>query len=154
MHRGILLALFALLAVAPSTAPTARAQLMVDTLFTWQGYARIAQTHLRLYYNPAEEKRPYTVVLRELAANRGPSTITDARYLADEIGRTFGIDPAEATWVFHWGGFSFDGADPDDAKELFIRATFSRSTSDRLTGPSWRIVGRDDVIAYTDRHFP
>lgn len=151
MHRELLLALF--VAFGLMSPSTAQAQLIADTLFTWQGYARIAQTQLRLYHNPAEEKRPYTVVLQELAANDGPSTVTDARYLADEIGRTFGIDPAEAYWVFHWGGFSYAGAQPDAKKELFIRATFTRSTSDRLMGPSWRIVGRDDVLAYTDRQF-
>ncbi len=134
-------------------APSARTQPLVDTLVTWQGYARTATCHLRIYAAPPGEERARTVVLRELAENAGPSTVDDARHLAEVVGRRFGIDPVEATWVFHWGAFSFEGASPNPRKQLFLRATFRRLKSQHLSTPSWKVVSREEVEQYTDRQF-
>ena len=107
--------------VSPSQA---KAQLQVDTVFTWRGYTRPATCHLRIYTSPTDDARPHTVLIRELAENAGGSTVSDARHLVELIGRRFAVDPAEAHWVFHWGAFSYAGATPDRRKELFLRATF------------------------------
>ncbi len=141
------------LLVVWQVASPARAQLQADTLFTWQGYARTATCHLRIYAAPPGADRSRVVVLRELAENAGPSTIADARHLAELVGRRYHIDPVDALWVYHWGAFSFSGAAPDRRKELFLRATFRRTSSQNLGTPSWKIVTREDVEAYTDRHF-
>lgn len=130
------------------------AQPLADTLVTWRGYARTAQTRVHVYPGPPdEETRTRTLVVQELAINRGPSTLDDVRYLAEHVGRQFGIDPSAATWVFHWGAFSYDTAAPDDDKELFLRATFSRTSTGRLGTPYWKVIDRDAVRALTDRRF-
>lgn len=135
------------------TTPLA-AQPLADTLVTWRGYARTAQARVQVFPAPPDEDdRPRTLVVQELAANRGPSTLADVRYLAEHIGRQFGIDPAEATWIFHWGGFSYAGADPDDDKELFLRATFRRTSTNRLATPYWKVIDRNAVRELTDRRF-
>jgi len=142
-------------AVRPATA-----QLRVDTVFTWQGYARTATCHLRIYGTPPDAStpanagdRPYTVVIRELAENDGPATTADARHLAELVGRRFSLDPATAYWVFHWGWFSYPGATAGRRKELFLRATFRRNNNQSLGPPQWRLVTREAVEDYTDRHF-
>ena len=133
---------------------TAQAQLLADTTFTWQGYGHDGQCRVRIYRaGPEADDRTYVAVLRELAANRGPSTVDDARLLAELVGRQFDFDPATAYFIFHWGGFSFRGADSGDEKELLLRASFRRTSSQRLGAPHWRIVTREDVEAYTDRQF-
>lgn len=132
--------------------PSAHGQLVADTVFTWRSYARTGQCRVFVYATPHEEERTHTVVLRELADNRGPSTIDDAPYLVEEIGRHFGIDPAAAYWVFHWGAFSFAEEGASD-KELFIRATLRRTKSGNLGSPYWRVVTRAEVEDYTDRQF-
>ena len=145
LYGIVLISLFGTLAAA--------AQPRVDTVFTWQGYARPSSCHLRIYATPADEARPHTVVLREIAENRGASTVADARHLAELIGRQYDIDPAAATWVFHWGAFSYAGAAPDKRKELFLRATFRWNKSGTLSTPLWRVISRAQVDAYTDRQF-
>ena len=134
-------------------ARPAAAQLLADTVFTWQGYAHTSQCRIRLYAVPGDEKRPHVFVLEEQAENRGPSTLDDARYLAEQVGRHFRIDPAEAWWIFHWGPFSFAGAAPDRKKELFLRASFRRTKSQNLGAPSWRLLTREEVVDHTDRQF-
>ena len=130
------------------------AQPLADTLITWRGYARTAQTRVHVYPGPPDEEvRTRTIVVQELATNRGPSTLSDVRYLAEHIGRRFGIDPAAATWIFHWGAFSYEGAPPDGDKELFLRATFSRTSTGRLGSPYWKVIGRSAVRELTDRRF-
>jgi len=132
----------------------AAAQPLADSVVVWRGYSRTGTTHVRIYPSPPdEETRVHTVVLRELAANEGPSTVADIRYLADLVGRQFGVDPAHAYWIVHWGAFSYDGAAPDADKELFLRVTFRRTQSGRLSSPYWRVVTRDDVRALTDRRW-
>ena len=151
--RSLLLA-FLLVTAGLLTRPSAvRAQLLADTLFTWQGYNRASMCRVRLYAVPPQHDRERVVLLQELAESRGPSTVSDARLLAELIGRQFGLDPARAYWVFHWGAFSFEGAAPDRSKELFLRAAFRRTTSNSLASPSWRVLSREEVEALTDRHF-
>jgi hypothetical protein len=136
------------------TAFPLSAQPLADTLITWRGYARTAQTQVQLYPAPPdEETRVRTILVRELAENRGPSTLSDVRYLAEHIGRQFGIAPSAATWVFHWGAFSHEGAAPDDDKELFLRATFNRTSTGRLSTPYWKVIDRNAVRELTDRRF-
>ena len=144
---------FLLVLLLATAAHPASAQLLVDTLFTWQGYTRIATCHLRIYKTAPDEDRPHTVVIRELAENDGPSTTSDARHLVELIGRQYDVDPAQAYWVFHWGAFSYAGAEPNKRKELFLRATFRRNKNQGLGTPLWRVVTRKEVEDYTDRQF-
>lgn len=129
-----------------------RAQPLADTLFVWQGYQQAGRCRVQLYPTPPANDRLYVVVLQELADNRGPSTIADARYLVERLSRQFGFDPANAYWIFHWGAFSFPGAQPS-SKELFLRATFSRTATGQLSAPRWQVITRAEVEQLTDRQF-
>ncbi len=146
-------ALLALLLALGTTFPLV-AQPLADTLFTWRGYARTAECQVQVYPAPPdEETRTRTIVVRELASNRGPSTVQDARHLVELIGRQLGVDPAEAYWIFHWGAFSYEGAAPDRDRELFLRATFRRTSTGRLGTPYWKVIDRNAVRELTDRRF-
>ncbi len=145
--------LFALAVLVLIPAAAATAQPIADTLFTWQGYGRTGRCRVSVYPAPEGEDRTRTLVVHEVAGNHGPSTLDDARYLVEQIGRTLGIEPSTATWVFHWGGFSYEGASEGGGKELFLRATFRASDSGRLSPPSWRVVSRPDVDDLTDRRY-
>jgi len=129
-----------------------QAQPVSDTLITWQEYGRTGLTHVTLYPAPSGDDRRHTFVVREIADNRGPSTLDDARFLVEHIGRAMEIDPAECYWIFHWGAFSFQGGDTD-RKELFLRATFRRNPSGALASPAWRVLARAEVEELTDRRF-
>lgn len=153
MRLSLLLVLLAVGFAAAAAPPPACAQLLADTLFTWQGYGPAAQCRLRLYARLPDEDYTHVVVLQELAENRGPSTLDDARHLAALVGRAYGIDPAQAYWVFHWGGFSFEGGQADRRKEVFLRATFRPTSGGALGAPNWRLITRADVEDYTDRLF-
>lgn len=142
--------LLALTAIALA-APAARAQALTDTLFTWQGYSQAGTCRLHIYPTPPDEERTRVIVLEELAENEGPSTVDDARHLAELVGRQHGIDPAEAFWVFHLGPFSYEGA--EGGPELFLRATFSRTQAGNLSSPYWRVISKDEVRELTDRRF-
>lgn len=146
MRRLLLLAAF-----ISAAAPT-HAQPMADTLFSWLDYGRTSSCRVQLFRTLEDEKRPHAIVLRELAENRGATTVADARHLVELIGRQFNVDPAAAYWIFHWGSFSFEGAEAGK-KEVLLRATFSRQRGGRLAAPSWRIVTRDEVEDLTDRLF-
>ena len=141
---GLLLAAFPL---------GAAAQLLADTLVTWPGYAQPSSCRVQLYAALPGEDRTHVVVIREIAANRGATTVEDARHLAEVVGRRFGFDPAAAYWVFHWGSFSYEGAVANARKQLFLRATFRRLKSQGLGTPQWRILSREQVEDLTDRHF-
>ncbi len=127
------------------------AQPSVDTAFWWRSYAREGTTHVLIF--PGRSDDPSVVVLRELADNAGPSTLTDIRHLVELIGREHGVDPAEAIWVIHWGNFSYRGAEAS-RREVFLRATFRRNKSGAVSAPSWRILNRDEVRDLTARHYP
>jgi len=139
-----------LIALGLLGAAQIRAQPLVDTLLVWQGYQTEGRCRVQLYRTSLDGERTYVVILRELAENTGPSTLADARYLAEHIGRRFGFDPAKAYWIFHWGAFSFAEARPSK-KELFLRATFSRTGSGRLSAPRWHLLERTEVEQLTDR---
>ncbi len=128
------------------------AQPLADTLFSWQGYRQEGRCRVLLFRTPPGTERAYVVVLQELADNPGPSTVADARYLVERLSRHFGFDPADAYWIFHWGAFSFPGARASN-KELFLRATFSRTTTGRLSAPRWQVITRAEVERFTDRQF-
>lgn len=132
---------------------TAQAQLLADTTFAWKGYGKTGSCRMLVYHVPQEVERPHTVVLQEVAGNDGPTIVADARYLVEQIGREFGLDPAGSTWVFHWGAFSYieEGAGSD--KELFLKATFRRTDNHSLTTPNWRVISREEVETATDRQF-
>ena len=151
--RFHLISSFVLLALITVMPADGRAQALADTAFTWQGYSQAARCRLRIYTTPPGSKRTHVVLLQELAANEGPTTVFDLPYLAEEIGRHFELDPAAAYWILHWGAFSYEGAAPDARKELFLRATFSRTKSQRLSSPRWDLVTRSEVRAYTNRQF-
>ncbi|WP_456424761.1 hypothetical protein [Rhodocaloribacter sp.] len=154
MRSPVLCRLAALLCLTVPLAAPARAQLVADTLFAWKGYDGTGKCRVRIYKTPpSDETRTHVVVIRELAENKGPSTVNDARHLAEMIGRTYGIDPTMAYWIFHWGAFSYEGARPNKRKELFLRATFRRTKTQRLGAPTWRVITREDVEDYTDRQF-
>jgi hypothetical protein len=138
-----------------STAGTSdcRAQPLVDTLFTWKDYGRTALCRVRIYPGPPGDERTQTVVLQEQAENRGASTTADARHLVELVGRQFGLDPAASYWIFHWGTFSFEGAQAEPRKELFLRATFRRTRGESLSTPTWRVITREEVENLTDRRF-
>lgn len=144
MHRLLLLLS---LTATPAFADAAR----IDTVFSWRGYGQTGTVRVAVYSNPADEDRPTTVVLRELAENAGPSCLEDARFLIEQVSRAFGIDPEAAAWVFHWGAFSYEGA--QGRKSLFLRATVRRGRSGDLLAPSWRLVSHEDVEEMTDRGY-
>lgn len=144
----------ALLLASLCVAAPAHAQLAADTLFTWKGYGQASKTRVRLYDVPPTHDRTRVAVLTELAENRGASTASDVQFLAEKVGREHGFDPATAYWIVHWGAFSYEGATPDKRKELFLRASFSRTATGRLSAPQWRVMHRDEVLELTDRRFP
>lgn len=125
-----------------------RAQ-MADTLLVWRTYAHEAQARVQLYA-AASDARPVTAVVDEVAANRGGLATDDARFLAETIGRSFGHDPAEMTFVFRIGAQSFC-EDASGGRMLLLRATFSRTRTGRLGSPLWRVITRDELAELTDR---
>lgn len=150
----LLLVIFLCAGIAVISKPhPAEAQQLKDTLFVWQGYARPGTCRVRIYNAAPEIQRQHVVVVQELAENHGPTTISDTAYLVEEISRKFGLDPTSTYWVLHWGAFSFEGNRKNRQKELFLRATFRRTKGHRLGAPQWRVLRREDVEGYTDRHF-
>lgn len=141
-----------LLAIGMCSITPAYAQLVSDTLFTWQGYGRVSTCRLRLFMSGPDQKKPHTIVVDELAANEGPSTFEDVQHLVELASRRLAVDPEQAFWVFHWGSFSYAGAS-GTGKEFFLRATFRRSDTGSLGAPFLRLISRETVVAYTDRAF-
>jgi len=129
------------------------AQPQTDTTFTWRSYSKTGTVQVQVYPGPPDDEEEHTVVLRELAENQGPSTVEDVQYLADLVGRRLGVDPTTAYWVLHWGGFSFEGANPGADKTLFLRATFNRTKSGNLGSPYWNVISETDVRELTDRRW-
>jgi hypothetical protein len=139
-----------LLPVALLIAPAQAQQDDEAGTFTWQEYGRSATCDLALHLDAMDDDaRPHLVILAERADNEGPSVVDDLRYLAEQIGRTHGIDPAEATWVVRWGASAFPGA--EGQKELFLQARFRRTKSGNLSSPSWRVLSREQAEDMTGR---
>lgn len=124
----------------------------VDTLISWNDYSKVSTTHLTVFDNPSDEKRPSVVVLSELAENEGTPPIRDARFAAQRVGRQYNIDPAKAYWIFRWTASSFTSNSESD-KEVLFQATFRWSKQKTLTGPSWRIIDRNRLLELTDRQW-
>jgi hypothetical protein len=141
-----------LIAVLLTATSPVQGQPVADTLFSWLDYGRTSSCRVQIFQTLDDKNRHHTVVLGELAQNRGATTVSDARHLVELVGRRFNIDPAAAYWIFHWGSFSFEGAETHK-KEILLRATFSRQSGGRLAAPSWRILTRDEVEDMTDRLF-
>ena len=139
-----------ILALLPATA---HGQLHTDTLFTWQGYTRESLCRLRWYAAGDKAKKPHIIILGEHADNRGPSTLADVSYLAENASRMLSLDPTEVLWIIHWGNFSFRDAARRPGKEMFLRATFRRTSSGRLSAPQWKVVSREEVGEMTDWRF-
>ncbi len=146
--------LFCLLAAlwTLAVATPAAGQLVADTTFSWQGYRTVSTCRVRIYHSAPKAARPMTVVLDEIAENRGRSTLDDAPHLVEILSRRFPVRPDSTFWVFRWGAFSFDGAVPAK-KEIYLRATFRRNKSGALGTPSWRLIDRAAVSEYTDRAY-
>lgn len=134
-------------------AGSVAAQPQIDTTVTWRSYSATGTTRVQVYPGPPDEEEEHTVVLWELARNRGPTIVKDLSYVADLVGRRIGIDPTAAYWVLYWGGFSFEGADPDADKVLFLRATFSRTSGGNLGSPHWTVLTEEEVRTLTDRQW-
>ena len=146
--RILVLGVLGLLLLRPAAA-----QPQTDTTLTWRSYSRTGTVQVQVYPGPPDDEEEHTIVLRELAENKGPSTVEDLQYLADLVGRHLGVDPTRAYWVLHWGGFSFQGATPDADKALFLRATFNRTQSGNLSSPYWSVISETDVRELTDRRW-
>ena len=134
-------------------APLVSAQPTTDTTVTWRSYSATGTTRVQVYPGPPDEEEEHTVVLWELAENRGPTVVNDLPYVADLVGRRLSIDPATAYWVTYWGGFSYEGADPDADRTLFLEATFTRTDDGDLGSPDWDVVTETEVRTLTDRHW-
>ena len=129
------------------------AQPRVDTTVTWRSYSQTGTTEVRVYPGPPDEEETHTIVLREVARNRGPSTVKDLRYLVDLVGRRLGVAPSKAFWVLHWGGFSFEGGDPGADKALYLEATFNRTDDGDLGSPRWDVISETELRELTDRRW-
>lgn len=146
MARAALLLVAAVIAVLAT--PSSAAQVS-DTLLTWRTYLHNVTAQVRVF-RIADERRPLTAVVDELAnRNAGPAT-DDARFLAETIGRMVGSDPAEMTFVFRFSAASFCEAGAG-GKQLLVRATFTRTRTGALASPSWRIITREELASLTDR---
>jgi hypothetical protein len=53
----------------------------------------------------------------------------------------------------HWGGFSFEGADPDADKALYLEATFNRTDDGDLGSPDWDVITETELRELTDRRW-
>lgn len=119
-----------------------------DTLFAWQTYGQEARVRVQTFASD-DDKRPHTIVVDEMASNDDLVT-DDVRYFVDTLGRSLGLDPAEATFVFRFTGPSFHN-EAGAGKTLLLRATFNRTKSGTLGSPSWRVLTRDELADLTDR---
>lgn len=132
-----------LLAVSAASAQPA------DTLLTWRTYGQEGTARVQTFASN-DEDRPRTVVVDERAENRAGLVTDDVRYFVETYGRSVGVDPAEAAFVFRFNGASFCTDGPDD-KTLLLRATFTRTKTGRLSAPSWRVISREELAELTDR---
>ena len=141
---------FFLVGLLAACANDGAAQVLADTVLTWQSYTHERSAHVRLFACD-DEARPHTVVVDERAESAGGPVTDEVRYVAETIGRTLGFDPAEATFVFRFtaGGFTPGGG--EEGKTLLLRATFRRVASGDLGSPSWRVLSRDALSDLTDR---
>ena len=122
-----------------------------DEELSWRTYAATRSARVRVY-PCADERRPHTVVVDDVASNGGAIT-DEASFVADLVGREIGFDPTEATFVFRYTPASFSEDASDGGKTLLLRATFRRSSSGTLGAPQWSVVSREALDELTDRAF-
>lgn len=125
----------------------------IDRVLTWRSYERGSHRSARVRLFPSTDlKRPITVIVDEQAESAGRPVTDEARYVAEVVGREFGFDPIEATFVFRFSEASFVENAEAGEKTLLLRARFGRSDSTgRLTGPSWRVIPPEALGELTDR---
>lgn len=122
-----------------------------DRTINWRTYDLGFERSARVRVFPSvDERRSVAVVIDESAGGERPST-AEARYVAEVIGRAFGFDPVDASFVFRYTGQSFVENASDRGKELLLRATFRRLASGNLGSPSWRVMSREELSRLTDR---
>lgn len=127
---------------------TALAAQPADTLLTWRTYGKEGVARVQTF-EANDDDRPLTVVIDEQADS--PILVTDdVRFFVETYGRSVGVDPTEATFVFRFDGESF-GGESGGGKVLLLRATFSRTKAGRLASPFWRVITRDELAELTDR---
>lgn len=148
--RPLVRFLLLLALVAGLSVPGPRAQPLTDTLLAWRSYSHDRTARVRLF-RCDDDDRPHTVVVDERADSAGGPVTDEVRYVAETIGRTFGFDPATATFVFRFTAAGFAPGAHDDGKALLIRATFRRGASGDLDAPTWRVLSRDALAELTDR---
>ena len=136
-----------LLGVVLSSAAPGSAQVLTDTLLTWRSYSHERSARVRIF-SCDDEARPHTVVVDERAESAGGPVTDEVRYVAEVVGRTFGFDPAEATFVFRFTAESFTAGEGDGGKAVLL---FRRTSSGELGSPSWRVLSRDALDELTDR---
>lgn len=127
------------------------AQVVADSTYTWQAYATIATCSISIY-DTTDDDQPKMVIVREVASNRGPTSVHDATFLIDRIARDFGLRPEDVVWIFRLGSYSYSGATASP-REILLRATVRRSSAGTLGRPSWRVVSRVQLEEWTDRAF-
>lgn len=122
-----------------------------DRVITWRTYDLGFERSARVQVFPStDRRRSVAVVIDESAGGEEPST-AEARYVAEVIGREFGFDPVDASFVFRYTGQSFVETASDSGKELLLRVTFRRLASGNLGSPSWRVMSREELSRLTDR---
>ena len=140
---ALLLVVSFLFALAPASAQMAQPT-FDDEPFTWQEYGRVATCDLDVRRNLSDdEDRPHVALLTERSDNEGPSVVDDLRYLAEQIGRTHDLDPAQVTWIVRWGADAYEGA--EGGKEVVLQARFRRTKSGNLSTPSWKVLNREQA---------
>ncbi len=140
---ALLVVLLSLFALSSASAQMAQST-FGDDPFTWQEYGRVATCDLDIHRDVAgDEDRPHVAILTERADNEGPSVVDDLRYLAEQIGRTHDLDPAQVTWIVRWGAGAYEGA--EGGKEVVLQARFRRTKSGNLSTPSWKVLSRDQA---------
>jgi hypothetical protein len=146
--RLVLLLVFGLMLSPPLLAQNQRA--LADTLLTWRTYAQESSARVRIFA-ATDERRPRTVVVDELANNAAGVVTDDARFLAETVGRLYGFDPAEATFVFRFSAASFTAGAAEGRKMLLVRAAFGRTKTGGLAAPAWRVISRGELDELTAR---
>lgn len=141
----------AIIGFLPFFVITVNAQ-SIDTVLTWRDYSYIASARVRVYDVVDDKRKLFTAVIDERGQNKGSAAINDASYIIQMIGKDLNLEPTSVYWVFRWSIGSFD-VDCTSPKEVMIMATMGRSKSNKLTGPSWRVIDAQRLKEMTDRQW-
>jgi hypothetical protein len=130
------------------------AQPISESDLTWNsdGFTP-SKCHIVVYKADAHELRGKThvVVIKELAENKGKTTIEDAKFLAEKIAEDQKIEIENLFFIHYIGSFSFENG--QGRKSILMGTSFRRQENGRLNAASWRIVSMADAVSYTDRQF-